>query len=230
MTKASGELITFRAANGEDVEGWYCTPDGGGGGLPGLVVIQEWWGLNEQIKKTGERFAAEGFRVIVPDLYRGKLTTDADEANHLMGSLDWGQAVQDVAGAQAWLKASGSAKTGVTGFCMGGAITILAAVHVDATDAGACFYGIPPAEAADPSTIGVPFIAHFASEDDWCTPAAVDELEAKLQAGGVDATIYRYEGRQHAFFNEARPEVHDAQAAALSFERTIAFFKAQLAA
>lgn len=221
-----GENIEFSRPDGQTCPGYLATP-AGGEDAPGLVVIQEWWGLNDQIKKTADRFAEAGFRALVPDLYRGKVTTDADEANHMMTNLDWAGAVTDIAGAVGHLKAGGK-KAGVLGFCMGGALTILAGINVEAADAGVCFYGIPPAEAADPSKISMPLMCHFATEDDWCNAAAVDGLEASLKAGNVSFELFRYEGTQHAFFNEARPEVFDADAAQQSFDRSIAFLKTQL--
>jgi carboxymethylenebutenolidase len=209
-------------------------PDGGtsrayladaGPGKPGIVLIQEWWGLNEQICAVADRCAAAGFTTLAPDLYRGRLASSADEASHLMTGLDFGDAThQDLAGALAYLQPHCS-KVGVTGFCMGGALTIAAAVHVPGYAAASCFYGIPPAEFADPATIAIPFQGHFADLDDWCTPAAVNGLEGKLK---VPAEIYRYHAH-HAFFNERRPEVFDAACAKQAWERTIAFFGKHLA-
>lgn len=218
------ELESIKRPDGGSCPVYIARPAGAPRG--GIVVIQEWWGLNEQIQRTADRLAERGYVALVPDLYRGKLTTDADEASHFMGSLDFGDAAtQDLRGAVQHLKAHG--KVGVTGFCMGGALTILAGIHVPEADAAVCFYGIPPAEAADPSTIGIPIQCHFATHDDWCTPAAVDALEAKLKAGGVRHEIFRYEA-QHAFMNERRPEVYDEAAAKLAWERAVAFFDAEL--
>ena len=192
-------------------------------------MIQEWWGLNEQIKKTADRMAGEGFTALVPDLYRGKLTADADEANHFMGNLDFmAAAKQDIAGCIQHLNNAGAAKVAVSGFCMGGALTLLSAMHVDAMDAGVCFYGIPPAEAGNPGTITVPLQCHFANDDDWCTPAAVDALEGAMKDGGVSAEIHRYDA-QHAFMNEQRPEVYDQACAKQAWDRAIAFLKTALA-
>ena len=221
-----GELIEFVRQDGQTCPAYAAAP-ADQPDAPGLVVIQEWWGLNEQIKKTGDRFAAAGFRVLVPDLYRGKLAKDANEANHLMSDLDWAGAVQDIAGALAHLKAGGK-KAGVLGFCMGGALTLISAAKVPATDAAVCFYGIPPAEAADPKTIGIPLMCHFATHDDWCNAEAVDGLEAALKAGGAPFELFRYPDTKHAFFNEARPEVFVKAAADLAFERSVGFLKAAL--
>lgn len=219
-----GTTIDIARPDGSTCPAYHASADG-----PGLVVVQEWWGLNPQIKTTADRFAAAGFNAVVPDLYRGKLTTDAEEANHLMTNLDFGNAVVDVKACLQHLK-QGGAKAGVLGFCMGGALTILAAVNVPETDAGVCFYGIPPAEFADPATIKIPFMAHFATVDDWCTPEAVDGLENKLKAGGVDYELFRYQGRQHAFMNEARPEVYDAEAAKVAWDRSVTFLRGKLQA
>ncbi len=208
-------------------------PDGGssrayladaGPGTPGLVLIQEWWGLNPHICEVADRFAAAGFTTLAPDLYRGRVASSANEANHLMTGLDFGDAThQDLAGALAWLQARGS-KVGVTGFCMGGALTVAAAVHLPGYAAASCFYGIPPAAFADPAKIAMPFQGHFADRDDWCTPAAVDGLQAALT---VPAELYRYPA-DHAFFNDKRPEVYDAACAKLAWERTLAFFRKHL--
>jgi carboxymethylenebutenolidase len=220
-----GELIQFKRPDGKTCPGYLAKP-AQGDQAPGVVVIQEWWGMNDQIKKTADRFAQAGYRALVPDLYRGKVTAQADEANHLMTGLNWPDAgTQDVRGAVQYLKTGG--KVAVLGFCMGGALTIIAGVKVPETDAVVCFYGIPPKEAADPAQMRVPFQGHFANQDDWCTPAAVNALEATLKQTKVKSEIYRYPGH-HAFFNEARPDVHDPAASKQAWERTLAFLKTHL--
>jgi carboxymethylenebutenolidase len=112
------------------------------------------------------------------------------------------------------------------GFCMGGALTVAAAVHVREVDAAACFYGIPPKDFADPAKIRVPFQGHFANQDDWCTPAAVDDLEKTLKAAGIRHEIYRYDA-SHAFFNERSP-AYDLAGANQAWDRMSVFLKAQL--
>lgn len=218
-----GNRIEIARPDGQTCPAYHAPADG-----PGVVIVQEWWGLNAQIQATADRLASTGFNVVVPDLYRGKVTTDSDEANHMMNNLDWGGAVVDLKASLQHLKQSGK-KAAVMGFCMGGALTIIAAANLPETDAGVCFYGIPPAEAADPRQIRVPFLAHFATNDDWCTPSAVDQLEAQLKEGGVDFVLHRYDGQQHAFMNEARPEVYSAEAAKLAWERSVTFLQARLA-
>ena len=120
-----GELISFTRPDGQALNGYLVEP-AQGAAAPGLVVIQEWWGLNDQIKGVAERLAGAGYRALVPDLYRGKLALEANEAEHLMNDLDFADAAgQDIRGAVQYLKTSGSSKVGVTGFCMGGALTVL---------------------------------------------------------------------------------------------------------
>jgi carboxymethylenebutenolidase len=190
------------------------------------VVIQEWWGLNDQICGVADRFARAGYNALAPDLYKGRVVTTPDEANHLMTGLDFPDAThQDLRGAAQHLKAS-SGKLGVMGFCMGGALTVAALVHVPEFAAGVCFYGIPPKEFADPAKIKVPFEGHFANQDDWCTPALVDQLETALKGAGAPHEIFRYDAA-HAFFNE-RSAAYDLASANQAWERTAAFLAKRL--
>ena len=222
-----GEMIQFKRPDGKTCPGYLATPKAGAS-APGLVCIQEWWGLNEQIKKTADRLAEAGYRALVPDLYRGKVAKASDEANHMMANLNFPDAAaQDIRGAAQHLKQS-SKKVAVGGFCMGGALTILAAVRVPEMDAGACFYGIPDLPAAELKKIKIPLICHFANNDGWCTPAKVNELEATLKQSKSQFEIYRYDA-QHAFMNEARPEVYEAASAKLAWDRTLTFLKKALA-
>jgi carboxymethylenebutenolidase len=222
-----GELIEFKRPDGKDCPGYLALPSAGKN-APGLVVIQEYWGLNPQIKGVADKLAGQGFRALVPDLFRGKLTTDAAEASHFMSDLNFPDATaQDVRGALQHLKDHANTKVGAIGFCMGGALTLLTLLSVPEVDAGACFYGLPPDEAGDLGTMKLPVICHFAEHDDWCTPARVNALEAKFEKGGVDYELYRYDAK-HAFVNERRPEVYEPKAAELAWERTLAFLKKKL--
>ncbi len=214
-----GKMIDFQRPDGSSCRGWLAEA---GAGKAGVVVIQEWWGLNDQICGIADRFARAGYNALAPDLFKGRVTQKPDEASHLMNGLDFpGATHQDIRGAVDHLRGM-SGKVASMGFCMGGALTIAAAVHVPNLAAGVCFYGIPPKEFADPADIRIPFQAHFASQDDWCTPAAADALEAAMKARGNAPEMYRYEAA-HAFFNERRPEVYDAACANLAWERMIAF-------
>ena len=174
--------ITYQRPDGKSVAGYLAEP-AHAAGAPGIVVIQEWWGLNDQIKGVADKLAAAGYRALVPDLYRGKVALAANEAQHLMTGLDFGDAAgQDVRGAVRHLKATGSAKVGVTGFCMGGALTVLSAVNVPEADAAVVWYGFPPLEYVDATKITAPMLGHFAIEDEAFPIATVDELEQKLRA------------------------------------------------
>jgi carboxymethylenebutenolidase len=219
-----GETIHFSTPNGGEVSGYLARA---AGSTKNVIVIQEWWGLNKQICGVCDRFAAVGFTALAPDLYQGRVTEDPDEASHMMSGLDWpGATEQDVRGAVQYLKADGG-KVAVMGFCMGGALTIIASVKIPELDAGVCFYGIPPTEAADPARIAVPLQCHFANQDDWCTPAAVDAFETTIKQAGVNHELFRYQA-QHGFFNEQRPDVHDLDASNLAWERMLSFLNTHL--
>jgi carboxymethylenebutenolidase len=224
-----GQTIEFKRPDGGVCRGYLASA---GQGAPGVVVIQEWWGLNEQICGIADRFAVAGFNALAPDLFKGRVTQKPDEASHLMNGLDFpGATHQDIRGAVEHLRAldgKGSCKIAAMGFCMGGALTIAAAVHVPNLAAAICFYGIPPKEFADPADIRIPFQGHFGSKDNWCTPSAVDALEAAMRANGATPEVFRYDA-DHAFFNERRPEVYDAACAGQAWERTLAFLAKNLA-
>lgn len=221
-----GQILEFTRPDGERTRGYWAEA---GPARPGVVVIQEWWGLNAHICSIADRFAAAGFSALAPDLYRGRIASSADEASHMMDGLDFADAThQDLAGAVAFLGAR-CPKVGVTGFCMGGALTIAAAVHVPGVAAAVCFYGIPPAEFADPARIRIPFQGHFARRDDWCTPDRVQALEHTLRASPAEVDIHRYEA-DHAFFNKTRPEVYDVACAEQAWARSVAFLARHLSA
>ena len=218
-----GSMIEFARPDGGRTKGYLASA---GNGRPGIVVIQEWWGLNDQICGVADRFARAGYNALAPDLYKGRVTATPDEANHLMTGLNFPDAThQDLRGAALHLKGS-SGKIAVLGFCMGGALTIAALVHVPEFAAGVCFYGIPPQEFADPAKITVPFEGHFANQDDWCTPALVDQLETTLKGAGAPHEIFRYDAA-HAFFNE-RSAAYDLPSANQAWERTAAFLAKRL--
>ena len=228
-----GELISFKRPDGQDAKGYMVDP-AQGNSAPGIVVIQEWWGLNDQIKGVADQFAAAGYRVLVPDLYRGKLTLDAAEAEHLMNDLDFGDAAgQDIRGAVQYLKNTGSPRVGVNGYCMGGALTVLAAVFVAESDANTTWYGYPPLEYVDTGKIKAPMLGHWGTRDQFFAISGVDALEEKLKQAGVGYEFYRYDAK-HAFANEESdsrnlPRLgYNPEAAKLAWQRTIAFFDKQL--
>jgi carboxymethylenebutenolidase len=222
------KTIEFSRPDGKKAPAYLALPEAGDK-APAVVVIQEWWGLNEQIKGVADRLARAGYRALVPDLFRGKITTSQAEAKHMMTGLDFPQAAnQDIRGAVQHLKERSPSKVAVLGFCMGGALTIISAVKAPEVDAGVCFYGIPPKQVADPSTLKVPIQCHFGTRDEFWSREAIDDLEASLKAGHVNHEFFRYEKAQHAFTNEMRPEVYDPAAAKLAWERALAFLAKNL--
>lgn len=222
-----GTAITFKRPDGKDAKGYLA--NAARGNAPGVVVIQEWWGLSANIKALTDRFALAGFDALAPDLYNGVLVPyhDTEAANKQMGSLDFIDATtQTVRGAAQYLARNG-AKVGLTGFCLGGAVTIIGAAKISELAAGVAFYGIPPEQAAKPADIRIPLQGHFANRDDWCTPQVVDAFEQGLKAAGKTAEFFRYEA-DHAFVNEERASVHDRQAAELAWGRATDFFRKHL--
>lgn len=218
-----GTLITFKRPDGKEASGYLA--NAASGKAPGVVVIQEWWGLSEQIKGLTDRLALAGFDALAPDLYNGTVVPyhDTDAANKEMSSLDFMDATtQTVRGAVNYLSRNG-AKVGLTGFCLGGAVTVIGACKIPELSAAVVFYGIPPEQAAKPSEVRVPMQGHFANRDDWCTPQVVDAFEAGLKAAGKQAEFFRYEA-DHAFVNEQRAAVHDREAAELAWTRATQFF------
>jgi carboxymethylenebutenolidase len=226
-------MVQFTRPDGKTVDGYLVEPPNGAN-APGIVVIQEWWGLDEQIKEVANRLANAGYRALVPDLYRGKLALEAHEAEHLMNDLNFGDAAsQDIRGAVQYLKATGSPKVAVTGFCMGGALTVLSACFVPELDATVVWYGNPPAEYVDANNITKPMMGHWSMKDEFFSPAGVDELEQKLKLAGVDHEFHRYDAK-HAFANpqsDARglaPLQYHPEAAELAWKRSLDFLKKHL--
>jgi len=217
----------------------FAQPDGGAcrgylantasGSAPGVVVIQEWWGLQDQIKGLCDRLAQAGFDALAPDLYDGTVVPyhDAEAAGREMASLDFLEATdQKVRGAARYLARNG-ARVGLTGFCLGGAVTVIGCARIAEIAAGVVFYGLPPDEVASPRDLRVPIQCHFATHDDWCTPELVDRFAGGLRDAGKEFELYRYEA-EHAFANEQRASVHDRAAAELAWGRATTFLRARL--
>ncbi len=225
-----GEMIEF-PSNGTTGSGYLATPAIGSG--PGIVVIQEWWGLVPHIKDLCDRFAAAGFVALAPDLYHGASTTEPDEAAKEMMALQLDNAAKDLSGAVDVVSSRGNGTgVGVVGFCMGGGLALLvAAKRADAVKAVVPFYGALPWPDAAPSygEITGAVLGHYAEKDGWASPEVAHQLEADIRAGGnTDVTVHIYEGTDHAFFNDTRPEVYDAEASRLAWDRTVEFFNSRL--
>ncbi len=224
-----GEIIEF-ASNGGTASGYLAEP-ASGSGVP-LVVIQEWWGLVPHIQDVCDRFAAEGFVALAPDLYRGETTTEPDEAGKLMMALNMGQAAKDMSGAvdEASVRAGGD-RVGVTGFCMGGGLALVAATQrPDKVKACVPWYGLIPWPDAQPDwdRLDAAVLGHYAEHDGFFTPAAAEDLEADLKGRGKDVELVVHPGVDHAFFNDTRPEVYDAATAGLAWQQTVGFLLTNL--
>jgi len=228
-----GSIISYKRPDGQTANAYLAKPKDIEN-ASGIVVIQEWWGLNDQIKAVADKLAVAGYQALVPDLYRGKLALEENEAKHLMNELNFGDAAsQDIRGAVQYLKGLGSRKVGITGFCMGGALTLLSSVFVPELDAVVVWYGYPPLDYVDATKINAPIMGHWASHDDVFAISGVDELEKKLTASSVSFEFFRYDAK-HAFANEEADSKnlaylkHNAKAAELAWTRTMEFFKKHL--
>lgn len=224
----AGEMVRF-PSNGGEAEGYLAKPASGGG--PGVVVIQEWWGLVPNIKDICDRFAGEGFVALAPDLYHGKASTEPDEAGKLMMALNMGQAAKDLSGAVDYLvglDAAIGAKVGSVGYCLGGGLSLWLASLKPQVGACVIYYGVLPGAQPDMAAVQAPVLGHYAEHDDWAGPAAVRDLETKLKDAGKQVEFHTYPDTQHGFFNDTRPDVHAPEASQLSWERTLAFYRQHL--
>jgi carboxymethylenebutenolidase len=218
-----GTLLSFKRPDGKDANGYFAPA--GAAHAPGVVVIQEWWGLQDQIRGIVDRFALAGYNAIAPDLYSGVVVPyhDRDAAGHQMNSLDFLDASdQTVRGAAQFLTSSG-VKVAITGFCMGGAVTILSACRLSEFACAIPFYGIPPESVAKPADVKIPMQCHFANNDHWCTPESVDAFETALKVAGKDFEFYRYDA-EHGFVNEQR-NPHSHGQAEVAWGRMLQYLK-----
>ncbi|HLL75682.1 MAG TPA: dienelactone hydrolase family protein [Pyrinomonadaceae bacterium] len=225
-----GETVEFES-NGGTARGYLSVPEGGAG--PGVVVIQEWWGLVPHIESVADRLAGEGYVALAPDLYHGEKTASPDEAGKLMMALDIDRAERDLRGAIQFLlthPAVNSPKVGTVGFCMGGVLSLYAAAVNEQVGACVVFYGIHPKVNPPLENLRAPVLGFYAELDQFVPPLAARELEAKLKSLGKRAEFHIYPGTDHAFFNDTRPEVYDAEAAADTWRRMISFFRENLTA
>ena len=226
-----GEMVEFRS-NGGTARGYLASPEAGAG--PGVVVIQEWWGLVPHIQDVCDRFAAEGFTALAPDLYRGGSTTEPDEAGKLMMTLNLDEAAKDMGGAVDYLKASDKVRgegVGVIGFCMGGGLALMLAVQrPDDVKAAVPFYGLIPWASATPdwSKLGAAVQGHYAEKDEYFTPENAEQLRTTLVDLGKEVELHIYPGADHAFFNDARPAVYDEESARTAWVRTLEFLRSKL--
>jgi carboxymethylenebutenolidase len=223
-----GEMVQF-PFDGGNSGGYLATPKQGSG--PGVVVIQEWWGLVDHIKDVCDRFADEGFVALAPDLYHGKTTKSPDEAGKLMMAMRVDEAEKDLGAAVQYLltlDSTTSEEIGVVGFCMGGALALYTATKNSNIGACVVFYGGHPKVKPDLPNLHAPVLGLYGEKDGSVTPAVVHDLERQVKDLGKQIEVKIYPGAQHAFFNDTRPGVYDADAAADAWQRTIKFFREHL--
>lgn len=218
--------------NGRTTGGYLATPPAGPG--PGVIVIQEWWGLNDQIKGVADRFAQEGFNALAPDLFHGKMAPigEPDEAGKLFMALNADEAAKDVRGAARYLtahEATAGAKVGVIGFCMGGQVALLTGtVAPDEIGAVIDCYGVHPNVKPDFTKLKAPVLAIFGGKDAGVGKDARDRLEKDVRAAGVAYESHVYPEADHAFMNEQRKEVYRAQDAEDAWQRSVDFLRQHL--
>ena len=224
----AGQMVEFQS-NGGTAQGYLSVPESGRG--PGVVVIQEWWGLVPHVKDVADRFAAAGFVALAPDLYHGDVARSPDEAGKMMMALNIARAEKDLRGAVEYLlsrEATEGDRVGTVGFCMGGALSLYAASKNERVGACVVFYGIHPKVEPDFEALRAPVLGIFAEKDSMVTPETVRALEEKVRGHGKSIETHTYPGTDHAFFNDTRPEVYDAEAAADAWRRPIEFFRKNL--
>ncbi len=222
----AGRMVDF-PTNGAKTAGYLATPAAGKG--PGVLVIQEWWGLVGHIKNVCDRFAAEGFSALAPDLYHGKTASEPDEAGKLFMALNIAQAEKDLRGAITYLLGQSSTKKiGVVGFCMGGQLALFAATLNPALGACVNFYGVHPNVKPDYTKLAGPVLGLFAEKDQFVTPQVAREVDAAIRKAGKQSEIHIYPDVDHAFFNDERPDVYSKPAADDAWRRTLGFFRAHL--
>lgn len=221
--------VQFKAKDGTEMEGELAEPSGSGK-APAVVLLQEYWGVNDHIRDLTTRLANEGFVVLAPDLYHGKTTKDPSEAGRLMMHMDTHKAVDEIHAAVEYLQkhARSTGKIGIVGFCMGGALTFASACILgDQISAAVPFYGVPPPDKVDYDKVTAPILAHFAKHDQWASPALAEKIKKKLEARNQTMELHVYDA-EHAFVNDTRPDVYNSTAAKLAWERTVEFFKKNL--
>jgi len=229
MSPIQTEMVSF-AGNGEGVDGFLAHPEGAGP-FPGVIVVQEWWGLDAHIKDVTQRFANEGFAAIAPDLYHGKTASEPNEAQKLMMALDMPRAVKELAKAADYLASqpfTAGRGIGVTGFCMGGGLALSLACESPHIKAAAPFYGVNPEPIDRIAGINGPVLALYAESDNWAGPPVREALESALTRHGKEHEIRVYPGTEHAFFNDTRPGIYNRQAAADAWGRVLRLFRENL--
>lgn len=221
--------VSFASKGGDNAEGELALP-AGSAKAGGVLVIQEYWGVNDHVRSLVTRLADAGLVALAPDIYRGKITKDANEAAKLMTEMPRDRALGDIAGAAAYLRghARTNGKVAVMGFCMGGAFALRSAAEVPDLSAVISFYGMPDPKDVEWGRVTAKVQGHFAKEDAWAKVEYAEMVKKALESHGQSMDLYVYDA-QHAFVNDTRPEVYSPENAKLAWDRAIAFLKQQLA-
>jgi carboxymethylenebutenolidase len=224
-----GEVVEFKS-NGDTAGGYLARSATPG---PGVIVLQEWWGVVPHITNVADRFAASGITALVPDLYHGEASSEPNEAAKLMMGMNMNQVAKDMSGAVDFVAdvSDSPGSVGVVGFCMGGGLAlVLACQRPDAVAAVVPFYGLIPWPSAQPdySKLAAALQGHYAEKDGFASPTLVQNLESDLKKLGKEVEFFVYPRTEHAFFNDDRPEVYDADAAVIAWGRTIDFLSSKL--
>lgn len=224
------EAVDYEDTDGETLMGYLARPEGDEA-RPAIIVIQEWWGLNEHIKDVTRRFAQEGFVALAPDLYHGVVATEPDEARKLVMELDMAEAVSEIQRAIDFLQGQAyvaGPQVGVVGFCMGGGLVLQTALAEEDLGAGVVFYGSPLSPEEAPNVNG-PIMGHYGADDGGIPVDAVNAMDAAFDEAGIENEIYIYEGAPHAFFNDTR-DSYRPEAVAEAWPRTLEWFRTHLGA
>jgi carboxymethylenebutenolidase len=221
--------LEYASTTGERLAGAHATPSGTAK-VGGVVVVQEWWGLNEHIASLCDRFAQAGFVAFAPDLYHGKIAKTKEEAADMMAALDMKKAVAEIGEAVAKVKGDArcNGRVGMVGFCLGGALTLATASSLEGLAAVVPFYGVPQLAMSAYAKIKAPIQAHFAKNDDWAKPSIAEEIQRQVRAGGGQMELFLYDAG-HAFMRSTDPQVHHPESARLAWTRAIAFLDEKLA-
>ena len=223
-----GEMVEFQS-NGETGSGYLATPASGSG--PGVIVLQEWWGLVDHIKEIADRFAGEGFVALAPDMYHGETADNPGDAGRLMMALNIDRVEKDLRGSIEYLLSLDQTQgdqVGTVGFCMGGQLSLYAACANSQVGACVNYYGIHPDVQPDIGNLKAPVLGFFGEDDAKVSPEVVRELEERLNQAGKQVEFHIYPGADHAFFNDCRPMYKEKEAKE-SWDRMIQFYRAKLA-
>ncbi|GAB2806927.1 dienelactone hydrolase family protein [Streptomyces daliensis] len=231
MTAANPrQNVTFPSTtDAGTAHGYLALPPSGRG--PGVVVIQEWWGLTDHIAEVTDRFAEAGFVALAPDLYGGQVAHDADEAARMMSELPTDEGARLLSGAVDYLlgrEETTGGTVGAVGFCMGGGFVLALAAREPRVSAAVPFYGVIPGALPDFSGLKAEVEGHYGEQDPTVPLASLDELRATIEAQSGITPVFHLYPAGHAFFNDANPATYDAPSAATAWDRTLAFLRARL--